>query len=602
MKIFLPFYSKSVAILTIVIFFFVSLAHGQSPTISSFNPPGSCSNTSSIITIFGNNFTGATAVSIGNKPVDSFTVKNANTIIATIQPKSAGTIKITTARGTVSSIGTFTNTSSYTAYAYIANNGSNSVSVINTDTYRVIATVKVGSQPQGIGVSPDGTAAYVANNYDGTVSVINTASNTVEATVTVGINPLGVCVSPDGTKVYVANYGDGINPGTVSVINSTSNTVSATVTVGVGPKGVCVSPDGTSVYVSNNYDGTVSVINTATNLVTSTITVGNNPLGISVNPYGTKVYVANYGNNSNPSTVSVINSANNTVVKTVPVGIHPYGLNFSPDGTTAYVTNLGDPYPATVSIINTSSNTTNGKLSVGGMPSGVCVTPDGKAIYVVNQNSQTVSVNSSIGGYNLIGVSVGYEPISLGNFIANVPTACGTQTPVTIETLEAVNENRDIAFRWSTATELNISHFIIQHSTDGSSFTDIGTVKAIGSGSNSYSFTDNNAANGINYYRLKSVDKDGGASYSKVVSCELSVVSKQLTVYPNPAKDNVTIRGSHIVSVQMIDNMGRVVKVVSFRDATNPTLSVSGLVNGVYHLRIQTVDGDVSGNQLVIYN
>ena len=38
-----------------------------------------------------------------------------------------------------------------------------------------------------------------------TVSVINTATNTVSATITVGIYPLGVSVSPDGSKVYVAN-------------------------------------------------------------------------------------------------------------------------------------------------------------------------------------------------------------------------------------------------------------------------------------------------------------------------------------------------------------------------------------------------------------
>lgn len=45
----------------------------------------------------------------------------------------------------------------------------------------------------------------------------------------------------------------------------------------------------------------------------------------------------------------------------------------------------------------------------------------------------------------------------------------------------------------------------------------------------------------------------------------------------------------------MIDNMGRVVKVVSLKDATNPTLSVYSLQAGVYHLRIQNTDGNVSG-------
>ena len=43
-------------------------------------------------------------------------------------------------------------------------------------------------------------------NADYTVSVINTATDTVSATITVGTEPFGVSVSPDGSKVYVANY------------------------------------------------------------------------------------------------------------------------------------------------------------------------------------------------------------------------------------------------------------------------------------------------------------------------------------------------------------------------------------------------------------
>ena len=167
--------------------------------------------------------------------------------------------------------------------------------------------------------------------------------------------------------------------------------------------------------------------------------------------------------------------------------------------------------------------------------------------------------------------------------------------PVNINDFRVISLVNAMKISWQTATEQNTSHFIIQRSTDGSSFTDIGTVKAIGSGANSYSSTDNKPTNGINYYRLESVDKDGASTFSKVVSCELSVVSKQLTVYPNPAKSSVTVRGSHIASVQVIDNIGRVVKVVEFKDAANPSLSVSGLGAGVYHLRIQTTDGGVSG-------
>jgi YVTN family beta-propeller protein len=67
--------------------------------------------------------------------------------------------------------------------------------------------------------------AYITNSGDNTVSVIDTSTNTVVATVAVGANPRGVAVTPDGTKVYVTNFGDN----TVSVIGTISNAVIATI-------------------------------------------------------------------------------------------------------------------------------------------------------------------------------------------------------------------------------------------------------------------------------------------------------------------------------------------------------------------------------------
>jgi YVTN family beta-propeller protein len=67
----------------------------------------------------------------------------------------------------------------------------------------------------GVAFSPDGTVAYATELSTGSVSVIDTASNTVIATVAVGAGPAGVAFSPDGTHVYVTNSNDR----TVSVIS-----------------------------------------------------------------------------------------------------------------------------------------------------------------------------------------------------------------------------------------------------------------------------------------------------------------------------------------------------------------------------------------------
>ena len=113
---------------------------------------------------------------------------------------------------------------------------------------------------------------YVANSGDGTVSVIDTATNMVVATVPVGVNPQGVAVTPDGTHVYVTNIGPCAVPfgpcsGTVSVIHTATNTVVKTISVVSLTGGVAVTPDGTKVYVTTQPPIPRSVYTSATSAV-----------------------------------------------------------------------------------------------------------------------------------------------------------------------------------------------------------------------------------------------------------------------------------------------------------------------------------------------
>jgi YVTN family beta-propeller protein len=170
--------------------------------------------------------------------------------------------------------------------AYITNFDSNTVSVIDTVSNTVTATIPVGANPManpiGVAVSPDGSTVYIVNEFSNNVSVIATASNTVTATIPVGSFPSGVAVTPDGSTVYVANEGSN----NVSVIATASNTVTATIPVGSNPFGVAVTPDGSTVYVANVNSNNVSVIATASNTVTATIPVGNEPaaFGLFIQP------------------------------------------------------------------------------------------------------------------------------------------------------------------------------------------------------------------------------------------------------------------------------------------------------------------------------
>ncbi len=167
------------------------------------------------------------------------------------------------------------------------------------------------------------------------------------------------------------------------------------------------------------------------------------------------------------------------------------------------------------------------------------------------------------------------------------------QLPVKIVTFSATAHNKTIENNWQTASEVNLDEFVVERSNNGVDFTAIGNIKARGSGANSYQYIDNLPLDGLNYYRLKSVDKTGDASYSKVVSCQL-LIGKILTVYPNPSKDAVTVLYSHIYKVEVVDNRGKIVYFQSYDDATNPVMKVNNLSVGIYHLRIQTTNGGLN--------
>jgi YVTN family beta-propeller protein len=192
--------------------------------------------------------------------------------------------------------------------AYITNYASSSVSVVDTRTNTITATIGVSrNESYGVAVSPDGSRVYVTTFYSGSLQVIDAATNTVGATLSVGDYPYSVAVSPDGSRVYVANWG--FQP-YVAVINAATNTVTATINVGgnpgggVSPDGVAVSPDGSRVYVTYTLSGYMAVINTATDTVVSTIYLGDYAQGIpAVSPDGPASEVASMAAASGVGTV-----------------------------------------------------------------------------------------------------------------------------------------------------------------------------------------------------------------------------------------------------------------------------------------------------------
>jgi YVTN family beta-propeller protein len=173
-------------------------------------------------------------------------------------------------------------------FAYVANVGNSTVSVINTGTNTVVTTIPLpaGSDPFGIAITPDGTRAYVANaGTPDSVAVINTATNTILTTIPfpAGSDPFGIAITPDGSRAYVANFG---TPDSVTVINTATNTILTTIVLPAGsnPQLIAITPDGSRAYVANDGNATVTVLDTAMNAIIATLPAGSSPFGIAITP------------------------------------------------------------------------------------------------------------------------------------------------------------------------------------------------------------------------------------------------------------------------------------------------------------------------------
>ena len=228
---------------------------------------------------------------------------------------------------------------------YAAATGTRGVSVLHATTTGVLETISLGtgqpvplgSNPQGITVSPDGRTLYVANNFaGGGVTVIDVATKQQLATVTMGPGdvPRGVAPSPDGSRAYLAFAGANV----IEVFDLAGRNVTATIAMDAAPTSIAVSPDGGKVYVANELANSVSVIDATTNQVTATLTGFATPVGIAVSPDGSHLLVVNKGN----GTVTAVRMADNVNDATIPVGAGPVGVAVSPDGKQAYVTNSTD--------------------------------------------------------------------------------------------------------------------------------------------------------------------------------------------------------------------------------------------------------------------
>ncbi len=177
----------------------------------------------------------------------------------------------------------------------------------------------------------------------------------------------------------------------------------------------------------------------------------------------------------------------------------------------------------------------------------------------------------------------------------SVNGACGGLLDVSGLAFSASAEKNNVQLKWTTARSFDATAFVIERSTDGANFKELGMVKVSSANAISicqYLFSDNNVAAGKNYYRLRIVKANGSIAYSNVAEIEMKG-KVAVSVMPNPVADAFTIRFQPVTStnysVNLVSAEGKTIinTIYSVRPGESKTIQrPNGIATGVYYLAV----------------
>ena len=180
-----------------------------------------------------------------------------------------------------------------------------------------------------------------------------------------------------------------------------------------------------------------------------------------------------------------------------------------------------------------------------------------------------------------------------------------TLLPVELLDLDAKSIDRTIEVTWTTASEVNSDHFIVERSQDMVRFDAIGTLAAAGNSltTRDYVYVDDAPQEGLNYYRLQQVDADGSSVTSRSVYAVYRKATTEMVVFPNPAGDilyaSFELPEDDAVIYRVLDMSGRLVEQDLYHGTKGSMLidiPLDRLPAGTYTLLVNDSFGTLNGS------
>ena len=265
-------------------------------------------------------------------------------------------------------------------FLYVANVEDNFISVINTETEKVVGKIEGIKYPWGF--SRLGNSDLVAvSGYDKKIAIINFTTHKIVEEKSLNENLGGITSTGDGRFIYVIETGKNkalkLNAASLKILDSFET--------GNGPDGIGISKDDSKIYTTNTKDGTISIINIKTKK-SSLLEVGGKPELVHYNHNRSLLFISNFKLNK----IHIIDTETDKIVHEIAGLKSPEEAVLSKSEDLLYVVNFGAKKVFVYNAVTYQK--LDKEYSVGNKPIGVISALNDSKLFVSNYGDNTVTV------------------------------------------------------------------------------------------------------------------------------------------------------------------------------------------------------------------
>lgn len=281
--------------------------------------------------------------------------------------------------------------------AVVLNSDDDTLSVVDTATYKETARTYIGRSPHHLIVTPDGRTLIIALAEGNELAFIDRASGVLEKRVEAS-DPYQIGFSPDA-KWFVANS---LRLDRIDIYDAKTYQLVRRLAAPTMPSHIGFSPDSSTVYVTLQGTDKLTAIDLASGNPKWTVPIGRQPAGVFVRPSGT-ILAAVMGTDH----FVEVDPKDGSILHTIQTGRGCHNFLLTPDHKTLYVSNR---VAGTISVLDPETLAIRGTLQAPGGPDDMALSPDGKELWATGRWRASVDVIDRESGALKTTIAVGRSP------------------------------------------------------------------------------------------------------------------------------------------------------------------------------------------------